>query len=131
MDGNLIDILPPDYVTGLFLGRAQSPEGPCVLAIRSSELFDLTEVVATTSGAIDRRAFGSGPGGSARSRPDYPTAGGRCSPLDLQCVKACGVTFAVSAIERVIEERARGDADKAGGNPRHAGGRHRRRHPRA
>jgi fumarylacetoacetate (FAA) hydrolase family protein len=35
------------------------------------------------------------------------------SPLDLQCVKACGVTFAVSAIERVIEERARGDADKA------------------
>jgi fumarylacetoacetate (FAA) hydrolase family protein len=32
------------------------------------------------------------------------------SPVDLQCVKACGVTFALSAIERVIEERARGDA---------------------
>src|SRR3546814_9146352 len=35
------------------------------------------------------------------------------SPIDLQCVKASGVTFAVSAIERVIEERARGDAGKA------------------
>src|SRR5690606_37519423 len=35
------------------------------------------------------------------------------SPFDLQCVKACGVTFAVSAVERVIEERARGDAAQA------------------
>ncbi|HEY4113746.1 MAG TPA: fumarylacetoacetate hydrolase family protein [Rhizomicrobium sp.] len=35
------------------------------------------------------------------------------SPIDLQCVKAAGVTFAVSAVERVIEERARGDATKA------------------
>jgi fumarylacetoacetate (FAA) hydrolase family protein len=35
------------------------------------------------------------------------------SPIDLQCVKACGVTFALSAIERVIEERALGDGAKA------------------
>ena len=35
------------------------------------------------------------------------------APIDLQCVKAAGVTFAVSAVERVIEERARGDAGKA------------------
>jgi fumarylacetoacetate (FAA) hydrolase family protein len=35
------------------------------------------------------------------------------SPVDLQVVKAAGVTFAVSAVERVIEERARGDSDKA------------------
>ncbi|NIJ29689.1 fumarylacetoacetate (FAA) hydrolase family protein [Sphingomonas insulae] len=35
------------------------------------------------------------------------------SPIDLQCVKAAGVTFAVSAMERVIEERARGDAGAA------------------
>jgi fumarylacetoacetate (FAA) hydrolase family protein len=35
------------------------------------------------------------------------------APIDLQCVKAAGVTFAVSTIERVIEERARGDAAKA------------------
>ena len=35
------------------------------------------------------------------------------APFDLQCIKACGVTFAVSAVERVIEERARGNADQA------------------
>jgi fumarylacetoacetate (FAA) hydrolase family protein len=35
------------------------------------------------------------------------------SPFDLQCIKASGVTFAASAIERVIEERARGDAARA------------------
>ncbi|HEX4970660.1 MAG TPA: fumarylacetoacetate hydrolase family protein, partial [Steroidobacteraceae bacterium] len=35
------------------------------------------------------------------------------APCDLQCIKACGVTFAVSAVERVIEERARGDSAQA------------------
>ncbi len=35
------------------------------------------------------------------------------APVDLQCVKACGVTFAVSAIERVIEERAKGVPGRA------------------
>ena len=35
------------------------------------------------------------------------------SPVDLQVIKAAGVTFAVSAIERVIEEAARGDIDAA------------------
>jgi fumarylacetoacetate (FAA) hydrolase family protein len=35
------------------------------------------------------------------------------APIDLQCVKAAGVTFALSAVERVIEERARGDFAKA------------------
>ena len=31
------------------------------------------------------------------------------APIDLQAVKAAGVTFALSMLERVIEERARGD----------------------
>jgi fumarylacetoacetate (FAA) hydrolase family protein len=35
------------------------------------------------------------------------------APTDLQVVKAAGVTFAVSMLERVIEERARGDASAA------------------
>ncbi|HVY79389.1 MAG TPA: fumarylacetoacetate hydrolase family protein [Steroidobacteraceae bacterium] len=45
-------------------------------------------------------------------------SGGRArllAPFDLQCIKAAGVTFAVSALERVIEERARGDATRADG----------------
>jgi fumarylacetoacetate (FAA) hydrolase family protein len=36
------------------------------------------------------------------------------APLDLQAIKAAGVTFAISMLERVIEERARGDMNAAG-----------------
>src|SRR5688500_1960882 len=52
MAGNLIDILPADHASGQFLGRAQSPAGPCVVAIRGGEVFDLTEQVATVAGAV-------------------------------------------------------------------------------
>ncbi|MEO6340739.1 MAG: fumarylacetoacetate hydrolase family protein [Caulobacteraceae bacterium] len=89
-----------------------SPDGPCVIAVRDGDLFDLTSDAATVSGAVARRAFGGG-----RSlgpvEAGLPADWSLLSPLDLQCVKACGVTFAVSAIERVIEERARGDSARA------------------
>jgi fumarylacetoacetate (FAA) hydrolase family protein len=108
----LKDILPLDYEAGSFIGRALSPAGPCVLLIRDGVLFDLTEEVATVSGAIERRQFSGGReiGPVEQGLPEGWTL---LSPIDLQCVKACGVTFAVSAIERVIEERARGDARRA------------------
>ena len=112
MADTLQDILPPDFASGQFLGRARSPAGPCVIAIRQGRLFDLTDEVASVAGAIDRRRFAGG-------RDLGPVEGGLpegwslLSPVDLQCIKACGVTFAVSAIERVIEERARGDAARA------------------
>ncbi len=108
----LQEILPPDYASGRFIGRALSPEGPCVIAVREGQIFDLTETVASVAGAVERRQFDGG-------RELGPVDGGLpegwslLSPIDLQCVKACGVTFALSAIERVIEERARGDAAKA------------------
>jgi fumarylacetoacetate (FAA) hydrolase family protein len=35
------------------------------------------------------------------------------APVDLQTIKAAGVTFAISMLERVVEEQARGDAEKA------------------
>jgi fumarylacetoacetate (FAA) hydrolase family protein len=105
-------ILPPDYTSGVFLGRAQSPEGPCVIAIRGGRLFDLTQEVASVAGAIDRRHFDGG-SDLGPVEDGLPEGWRLLSPIDLQCVKACGVTFAVSAIERVIEERARGDAAKA------------------
>jgi fumarylacetoacetate (FAA) hydrolase family protein len=108
----LQDILPSDYRAGSFIGRALSPAGPCVLLIRDGVLFDLTEEAATVSGAIERRQFAGGReiGPVEQGLPEGWTL---LSPIDLQCVKACGVTFAVSAIERVIEERARGDARRA------------------
>ena len=112
MAANLASILPADFAEGTFLGRALSPEGPVVIAIRGGTLFDITQEVASVSGAIARRQFSGGRelGPVADGLPDGWEL---LSPIDLQCIKASGVTFAVSAIERVIEERARGDAGRA------------------
>ena len=108
----IIDILPSDYAQGQFLGRAETPDGPVVIAIRDGRLFDMTDIAASMSGAIARRTFDGGHeiGMVDDGLPDGWTL---LSPIDLQCIKASGVTFALSAIERVIEERARGDAAKA------------------
>jgi fumarylacetoacetate (FAA) hydrolase family protein len=109
---DLADILPRDHESGVFIGRAQSPEGPSVILARKGELFDLTRVASTVSGAVARRSF---EGGKLLGPVEagLPEGWRLLSPVDLQCVKACGVTFALSAIERVIEERARGDSGKA------------------
>lgn len=109
---NLIRALPADYQKGHFLGRAQTPEGPVVLAIQGGELFNLTPHAASVSGAVARKTF---TGGERIGRADegLPQGWSLLSPIDLQCIKASGVTFALSAIERVIEERAMGDANKA------------------
>jgi len=112
MAESLQDLLPPDYASGLFIGRALSPAGPCVIVIREGRLFDLTGQAATVAGAIERKQFSGGDDMGPVER-GLPSGWTLLSPVDLQCVKACGVTFAVSAIERVIEERARGDASKA------------------
>jgi len=108
----LHELLPPDYPSGLFIGRALAPAGPCVIVIRKGAIFDLTEGVASVAGAIDRKHFAGGRE-LGPVEQGLPAGWTLLSPVDLQCVKACGVTFAVSAIERVIEERARGDASKA------------------
>ena len=68
--------------------------------------------MATVSGAIARKHF-SGGREIGPVEAGLPEGWTLLSPIDLQCVKACGVTFALSAIERVIEERARGDAGQA------------------
>ncbi|HYD25192.1 MAG TPA: fumarylacetoacetate hydrolase family protein [Croceibacterium sp.] len=112
MVAELIDVLPSDFAGGTFIGRARSPEGPCVIAVRGGELFDLTAEVATVAGAVDRRVF-TGGRSLGPVENGLPAGWTLLSPVDLQCIKACGVTFAVSAIERVIEERARGDAARA------------------
>ncbi|WP_066844575.1 fumarylacetoacetate hydrolase family protein [Croceicoccus marinus] len=108
----ITDILPFDYRSGRFIGRAATADGPVVFAIRAGRLFELTESSASVSGAVARRDFEQGRdiGAVEDGLPDGWTL---LSPIDLQCIKASGVTFALSAIERVIEERARGDAAKA------------------
>ena len=104
--------LPRDYADGVFLGRAQGPDGPHVIVLQGGRIHDITGEASTVSGAVARRVFGGGSDIGA-IEDGLPEGWDLLSPIDIQCVKACGVTFAVSAIERVIEERARGDAAAA------------------
>ncbi|MDE1146191.1 MAG: fumarylacetoacetate hydrolase family protein [Azospirillaceae bacterium] len=116
-------IFPDDSADALLVGRIDSGEGPTPVLIRDGEIFDLSGVAPTVSELMNRLAPGEIPTGKSIGRvADWdlnPTwAGGTkgaklLTPIDLQCIKAAGVTFAVSALERVIEERARGDSGKA------------------
>ncbi|PLK24557.1 fumarylacetoacetate hydrolase [Porphyrobacter sp. TH134] len=108
----ILESLPADYRQGHFIGRAQSPDGPCVIGIVNGVIHDLTAITSTVAGAVARRSFTGGP---ALGPVDngLPEGWSLLTPIDLQSIKASGVTFALSAIERVIEERARGDATAA------------------
>jgi fumarylacetoacetate (FAA) hydrolase family protein len=101
------DALPADWRTGTFVGRYQTADGPSPFMLRQGRAYDMARVAPTVSLLIaDRRIDGGEP-------IELAAVADILSPIDLQCVKAAGVTFAVSALERVIEERARGDHDQA------------------
>lgn len=114
----LIDDMPADWRGGIFLGRLSLPEGPTPVILRNGEVFDISASAPTTSHAIAQGRPAALSGVSLgdledMALTDTATSPRLLSPLDLQCVKASGVTFAISAVERVIEERARGDAGAA------------------
>lgn len=98
--------MPRDWRNGRFLGRIDPGCGPVPIMVRDGMAYDMSHVAPTVSGLIATRAFVGGTliGDAASIDPAQ-----LLSPIDLQCVKAAGVTFAVSALERVIEEQARGD----------------------
>jgi len=110
-------VLPSDWRAARLLGRVDFGAGPTPVLIDGGTLHDLTPSAATVSAAIARRQWlpehGNVVAELDADRPELPDGATLLSPIDLQCIKAAGVTFAVSAIERVIEERARGDASQA------------------
>ena len=110
----LAAILPADWEHALLVGRVASAAGPTPIVVRAGVVEDMSSVAPTVSMLL----AGSFPLPAGRVLgPVHAVLGDGSSlmaPIDLQCIKAAGVTFAVSAIERVIEERARGDADAAG-----------------
>jgi fumarylacetoacetate (FAA) hydrolase family protein len=118
------DILPPD-ADAVLVGRVWSAAagGPCPVLVRGGELFDLTVLEPTMSGLLDlpdldRALQGDFPSlgpldGYLDQGGDTGRLGRLLAPCDLQAVKAAGVTFAGSMIERVIEERAKGDPARA------------------
>ena len=129
---NVFDYLPEDRFAGILLGRAWLPAelaggiaGPSPVLVTGDGVFDLSGIAPTTSQLLNRGFKGLEGRDGLVSLGDYErimanTLAGRredqplfLSPFDLQSIKACGVTFAVSMIERVIEERAAGDANRA------------------
>jgi fumarylacetoacetate (FAA) hydrolase family protein len=120
----MIGHLPSDWRDALLLGRIQTREGPTPVLLTGGRLRDVSRAAPTVSHLLNEWTGKVPPGedlGPLEAQAFLPAylAGGTSgaprllSPFDLQCIKASGVTFAVSAIERVIEERARGDAARA------------------
>jgi fumarylacetoacetate (FAA) hydrolase family protein len=116
----MTEFLPRDGREAILVGRLDLGQGPTPILVRDGRVWDVSGSAPTVSALLE------GWTGSAAGRdlgefadlgltPAWEGQGKArlLAPLDLQCVKAAGVTFAVSAVERVIEERARGDASKA------------------
>jgi fumarylacetoacetate (FAA) hydrolase family protein len=122
--------LPEDRERALLVGRAWLPAaaGPAPVVVREGGVYDLSRVAATVSELLelpDPAAAVRGAGALpciaslaavlANAAPEGrdPAAPWLLAPCDLQAIKAAGVTFVASMLDRVIEEQARGDAAKA------------------
>jgi fumarylacetoacetate (FAA) hydrolase family protein len=122
--------LPVDRSRATLVGRVWSSAvgGPIVALVRDDALFDLSSVAPTTSELLEL----DDPVAAIRNMESLPRIGDLAvivansserdreshspwllAPCDLQAIKASGVTFVSSMLERVIEEQARGDPAKA------------------
>ena len=124
---NAKDILPIDAEQATLLGRAWLPgeePGPAVVMINGEDVIDISGYCPTVSGLLEDLScldqcngpiigqvsdlLANSVAGKTDTNKPYFLA-----PIDLQAVKACGVTFVVSMLERVIEEQAKGDPKAA------------------
>ena len=121
--------LPEDWCAGTLVGRAWLPgEGPAVVVVREEGVFDISRAAPTVAGLLNEADPAAAEAAPARDRcigavadllansaaegrdPAWPWL---LAPVDLQAVKAAGVTFVHSLLERVVEEQARGDPARA------------------
>lgn len=107
------EYLPLDWRNAILVGRVDLGKGPTPILAREGRVFDVSGLTPTVSELLDLWPNLGGEGREIGHLDDPAIAAALLAPIDLQCVKAAGVTFAVSAVERVIEERARGDAAEA------------------
>jgi fumarylacetoacetate (FAA) hydrolase family protein len=114
------------FETGTFVGRVWRPAvaGPSLVVLRGGDLYDITsKEVPTMRDLLERddpvafllqqegehlASLEAVMGNSVEAAGDLSTMH-LLAPCDLQAVKACGVTFARSMLERVIEEKAAGN----------------------
>ncbi|HEV8408449.1 MAG TPA: fumarylacetoacetate hydrolase family protein [Sphingomicrobium sp.] len=108
-------MLPDDAAEATLAGRLLLEDGPTPVLVRAGAVEDVSRTAPTIADLMDladpaavsgERLFG------IEELINLPPER-FLAPVDLQAVKAAGVTFAISAIERVIEERARGDFSRA------------------
>ena len=122
--------LPRDAERATLVGRLWQPDiGPVLVAVHEGGLHDLSRVAATASQLLElddparrgapgparrahaaRRVARAGAGQQRRDPRATRSMPWLLAPCDLQAIKAGGVTFVASLLERVIEEQARGDA---------------------
>ena len=123
--------LPSDHAAALLVGRVFMPAagGPVLVRIAGDDLLDVSQIAPTSSELFDRKdaaaeirarslpRVGSLAAALANSSTEArdPAAPWLLAPCDLQAIKAAGVTFVASMLERVIEEQTRGDPAKAEG----------------
>ena len=113
---------------GTLLGRALVPgfDHPRIVTVRDGQLVDITargmatvRDIAESGRAAEHvrsapgRAVGDIAAVMANADKDDASLPRLLAPIDLQAIKASGVTFVVSLLERVIEEQARGDKSRA------------------
>jgi fumarylacetoacetate (FAA) hydrolase family protein len=129
MTANQTNALPADLDQALLIGRvwrAKPVDGPAVVVVRNGRVIDITRHAATVADLFERadlvaiaRSADGEDLGSAAELADAALRGEEIkgvrllAPCDLQAIKAAGVTFAVSLLERVIEEQAKGDPARA------------------
>jgi len=130
MNDERTGLLPEDGLAGTLVARAWTPGpqgGPAVVALRPEGVFDISRAFPTMSTLLDADRPAEAARQAAGERlcaVDELLHNSRLgtrdaalpfllAPCDLQVVKAAGVTFAASMVERVIEEQARGDASRA------------------
>jgi fumarylacetoacetate (FAA) hydrolase family protein len=122
--------LPDDGFAGTLIARVWVPAetGPSVALVTGDGVFDISCAFPTMAQLLDERdpaaaaraaVRGARLGDAAQlfansvARTRDETRPWLLAPIDLQAVKAAGVTFASSLLERVVEEQARGDPARA------------------
>ena len=127
-------VLPEDRYRGMLIGRVwlpndnKTPAGPSVVVVAEHGVYDISGAHPTSAdlmntkqpamaaanadgamriGGLEEILLNSGPDKRDSAKPYF------LAPIDLQSIKACGVTFLDSLLERLIEEVAKGDAASA------------------